>query len=115
MTKWFKDEGLEPPENVTPDQLTGAFDTLRDRTENAKPNELLRSSLGAMTYQRHSPYGEVYMGHPIDRDSREGVLRVSSPAKELGHLLFEALIQNSVAIPDHVGVAFRQLQIRVAS
>ena len=48
-------------------------------------------------YQWQYPYSEVNLGHPIDYDAQENILRRSSEAKQLGHYLREILIAHSIA------------------
>jgi len=94
VEQWFKDEGLEAPTTLT-------FDTIEEQSGTKKQefnaDELIRTALEAMVYHLQYPYSELNLGHPINYDSKDGKIRISSPAKKLGAHLREILIANSVA------------------
>ena len=93
VESWFESEGLIPPKIQ--------FDTVEGREGEPQSRgdkyTLLRTAIEAMVYQWQYPYSEVNLGHPIDYDAQENILRRSSEAKQLGHYLREILIAHSIA------------------
>ena len=76
---WYRKRSLEIPSDMIGERLT----------------EFLQLMI-AQIYLPHYPYGTLNIGHPIDWDEDSRTLRIASPSKQIGALLRQLMLVNSI-------------------